>query len=301
MKFEKGTWYSFSIIGKTNILEKGEHYILSHESGRKMLLNAEYYVKYNLTIGQTIQCRVDKVNCTGQVFLEPNHPYYTEGETYDFILLRIFSTDDSFYNATVSDFFANELDVYLNHPDDFYPNQLVSLQVIQIKKGLPILSQSTIDKNKHFEDNAEIKLIVKKIAKHNSEDYYILCQGAQVMSKIKVKHYKDYGFDVGDDIVCNILGKEGNERLIVEPKSPFYQIGGVYLFTKQSIEEYINLEGAIKKVIVVLDLSGKKCGVEISEYEAFSQHKNGLTIKCKVIGFRKGRPQLEIDLDNEEC
>lgn len=29
-------------------------------------------------------CRVDKINCKGEVFLEPHNPYYTEGESFPF-------------------------------------------------------------------------------------------------------------------------------------------------------------------------------------------------------------------------
>ena len=54
MKFEVGSWYFFKIEKVSDIPEKGIHYVLQHESGRKMLLNAQYYVKYDFVIGQTI-------------------------------------------------------------------------------------------------------------------------------------------------------------------------------------------------------------------------------------------------------
>ena len=41
MKFEVGSSYSFTISGLICIPDKGDHYVLLHESGRKMLLKAD--------------------------------------------------------------------------------------------------------------------------------------------------------------------------------------------------------------------------------------------------------------------
>ncbi|NVO09498.1 MAG: hypothetical protein HXX16_06005 [Bacteroidales bacterium] len=297
MKFEEGIWYSFSISGIVDIPDKGEHFILLHDSGRKMLLRTDYYVKYNYALGQIIECRVDKVNCTGQVFLEPKHPHYNDGQVYSFDIIRIFLDEESLYNAKVKDVFSNEIDVYLYQTDGLQTKKNIMLQVVQVKKGLPILCDIQKGKSEiiEFDYGKEIKLKVKSVKKYNSEDFYILYDGDTIKTKIKVKYYKNYGFDIGDEVICEIIGIESNNYfIVVEPKNPWYKIGNVYTFTKIGIEKYAGLEEDKAKVMIVLDNNGNKCGVPINKTIATSLQERD-KIECRVIGFRKGRPQLEID------
>ena len=84
MVFKEGEWYNFKIINQIDIPDKGNQFVLQHTSGRKILLPADNYVKYNFAIGSSIDCRVDKINCTGQIFMEPKHPFYTIGDVYTF-------------------------------------------------------------------------------------------------------------------------------------------------------------------------------------------------------------------------
>lgn len=297
MKFEEGIWYSFSISGIVNIPEKGEHFILLHDSGRKMLLRTDYYVKYNFAIGQTIQCHIDKVNCTGQVFLEPKHPFYKNGEVYQFEIVKTIVEEDSPFNATVIDIYGNTIDVWVGSLNDLKAQQVISLKVNQVRKGIPILSDIAAKKNElvEFESKSYVRLTVRSIKQYNSDDYFILSDGNN-FSKLKVKHYKNYGFVVGDEVDCEIIGKESANKPVVEPKNPWYRIGEVYPFNNVKIEEFIDLEGNISNVVVVFDKGGNKCGVPIAN-NYLDLIKMLKTINCKVIGFRKGRPKLEIDLN----
>jgi hypothetical protein len=294
MKFDQGIWYSFSISGITNIPDKGDYFIILHESGRKMLFKTNYYVKYNFSIGQTIQCRVDKVNCTGEVFLEPKHPFYNEGQVYEFELVKLLSEDKSIYNATVNDIFGNRIDVFINKTSELQGLHSLYLKVDRVKKGIPILSDPQNQYFKSKESRNEIKLLVKAIENYNSEDFYILSDGG-IYAKIKVKHYQKYGFKVGDTIMCEIIGRETYNQLIVEPLNPWYKTGNIYDFKKVSTEDFIDLGGKMAKVAVVLDHIGNKCGVPITDKIAI-QLINRDTLNCRVVGFRKGRPKLEINL-----
>lgn len=295
MKFEQGIWYSFSISGFVNIPEKGEHFVLLHESGRKMLLRTDYYVKYNFSLGQTIECCVDKVNCTGQVFLEPKHPVYEDGEVYQFEISATYTDLDSPFNAKVIDIFGNTIDVWVSSYDNLQVKQLIPLKVNHVRKGIPILSEisTKTDELADCSLNCEVKLTVRSIKRYNSDDYFILSDGINY-SKLKVKHFQKYGFGIGDEILCEIIGKDSTNRLIIEPKNPWYTIGEVYQFDIVRIEEFIGLEGNILNVAVVFDNGGNKCGIPIANNYS-DQIKMLKTINCKVIGFRKGRPQLEID------
>ncbi|NOU17983.1 MAG: hypothetical protein HOO91_10565 [Bacteroidales bacterium] len=296
MKFDEGIWYSFSISGIVDVPDKGEHFILLHESGRKMLLRTDYYVKYNFALGQIIECHVDKVNCTGQVFLEPKHPFYNDGEVYQFEIVKTFVEEDSPFNVTVTDLYGKNIDVWVSNLEVVKVKQTFPLKVNQVRKGIPILSEITAKTDEFVEPEPkrEVKFTVKSIKRYNSDDYFILTDGKN-FSKLKLKHFKKYGFGIGDEILCEIIGKESTNQLVIEPKNPWYTVGEVYKFDKVRIEEFIDLEGNISNIAVVFDNGGNKCGVPIAN-SYLDQIQSMKTISCKVVGFRKGRPQLEIDL-----
>lgn len=297
MKFEEGSWYSFTISGLTYIPDKGDFYVLTHESGRKMLLKSSFYTKYNFVLGQNIECRIDKVNCTGQVFLEPKHPIYSEGCLYSFPLIKVNKEEKSLFNATVRDVLDNEIDVFVSQIKRYKINESILLKVVQIKKGIAVLQQ---DKSEVFTTSEKqignkIKLRIANITKYNLEDYYILTEKNNEKAKLKLEHFKKYGFAVGKEINCQIIGFDlNNNSLVVEPINPWYVVGKSYLFKVESIVEYADLEGNIAINVIVLDKVKNKCGVKVDELTAVRISKMK-EVKCKVKGFRKGRPQLEID------
>jgi len=297
MKFEVGSWYFFKIVKVSDVPEKGKHYVLHHESGRKMLLNTQYYVKYRFDIGQTIECRVDKVNCTGQVFLEPRHPVYDEGSLYTFKKLSIKENVDKTLNLLVKDSFDNEIEVCLSEKYEIIDDEYVSLKVERIKKGFPSLVLPIAQEIKskiNFSDTLILKVVA--LISENSEDYYSLMDSSgKSISRLKVKHYWHYGIKIGSNYICKIIGFSANGLMLVEPENPWYKIGESYLFKINTIEDYINLSGKTEKNLLLLDKSSNKCGVSVS-VEQLKQIENQNEVKCKVIGFRKGRPQLEIDL-----
>jgi len=298
MKFELGEWYLFSITGLAYIPDKGEYYILLHEDGRKMLLKTDYYVKYNFNIGQNIQCRVDKVNCTGQVFLEPKHPHYIEGQSYSFVILGSVLNEDDTISLIVRDIYENQIQVVVNDENKEQHNSTINLKVERIKKGTPILSYSSSANflnNSNVSDNIALKITA--IVNYNSEEYYSLADGERIVSRLKVKHYKHYGLNVGKSITCIWRGYDSTGLIRVEPENPWYKIGESYKFVVKGFEDYIDLSGESVRVAIVLDVMGNKCAVKIED-AYYKQIINLQEIICKVVGFRKGRPQLEIDLIN---
>ncbi|MFN8134554.1 MAG: hypothetical protein U0Z17_04750 [Bacteroidales bacterium] len=50
---------------------------------------AENFQGYGIHPGDEISCKIDKINCTGRIYLEPRHPYYSEGKIYDFEIVKI--------------------------------------------------------------------------------------------------------------------------------------------------------------------------------------------------------------------
>ena len=126
----------------------------------------------------------------------------------------------------------------------------------------------------------------------NNENYYRLSALSKYVSLLKFKHYSSYGFNVGDNIECKYIGIYPDGTLKLEPINPHYKIGEIYQFKIEDFEEVTDIENDSVIIAEVMDINQKKCGVKLPN----TNYYRGQIINCKVIGYRKGRPQLEIVL-----
>jgi hypothetical protein len=78
----------------------------------------------------------------------------------------------------------------------------------------------------------------------------------------------------------------------IRTNKPYYKIGEIYRFKIEGFEEVTDIENDLVIIAEVQDINQKKCGVKLPD----SNYSRGQIINCKVIGYRKGRPQLEIVL-----
>lgn len=85
-KFTEGEWVHFSIVKSLHIPGDDEYFVLESKAGNRLLIPTQYYSDYNLLPGSVVKCRVDKINCSGRIFLEPEHPFYKPGKEYTFKL-----------------------------------------------------------------------------------------------------------------------------------------------------------------------------------------------------------------------
>lgn len=288
MVFKEGEWYNFKIINQIDIPDKGNQFVLQHTSGRKILLPADNYVKYNLTIGSRIDCRVDKINCTGQIFMEPKHPFYTIGDVYTFKILAINHNDKI---IEVEDVLGNKIQAFSHKFIDSNIDE-IPLRVINIKKGKPLVTLPANENNIDIDFGASVLTYVDAMVVINNENYYRLSVFSKYISLLKFKHYSSYGFNVGDNIECKYIGIYPDGTLKLEPINPHYKIGEMYQFKIEDFEEVTDIESDSVIIAEVLDINQKKCGVKLPN----TNFSRGQIINCKVIGYRKGRPQLEIVL-----
>lgn len=136
-----GQIYTFNYI-KSVILEDGNRYmILEDIHGMRHFLEHECYKSYNLIESSEINCRVEKINCTGRIYLEPVHPVYQLGSTHYFGISSIIQTEEGNL-ICVHDCFDNLLNIKVT--EQLNRELLVGDQIVAritgIKKGLPELS-----------------------------------------------------------------------------------------------------------------------------------------------------------------
>jgi len=82
--FSEGEWHCFKVLKQIRIPGEDMYYLLESPLGNRLLLTAKYYSSYGIVAGAIIKCIVDKINCSGKIYLEPAHPYYKVGDRYIF-------------------------------------------------------------------------------------------------------------------------------------------------------------------------------------------------------------------------
>lgn len=142
-KLDEGKKYSFIVQNIVMLQDEKAYYILEDPFKIKHLLPYWFYTNYGIQQGQSIICIVDKINCTGRVFLEPEHPYYSKGTVsgFKFKSVRLKELGRK-AKLIVTDIFENEIEVGC-------PEQLaeavknikhVECIVVSICKGRPVLA-----------------------------------------------------------------------------------------------------------------------------------------------------------------
>jgi len=92
---KEGKSYDFEIRKLIKLSDEQNYFILIGPYGKKYLMFDSYYLGYGMKSGDTINCKVNKINCNGKIFLEPAHPYYKIGQEYEFEFTAIKEIENS--------------------------------------------------------------------------------------------------------------------------------------------------------------------------------------------------------------
>lgn len=299
-KFTEGEIHQFKVAGFTEILGTDESFfILENKFGGKHLLKAIHYKHYNLKTRENITCKIDKINCSGKIYLEPENPFYKEGEIYDFEFIKIIdqvnSVGENENAAIVKDKFGIETTCSL--PGNFanYNQKSLRCKVLRIKKGQLFLSIPEFEsKEKHLSLGEKHLFTIVEVKKlENEVDYYILKDQYNNSYSLKKDMYQHYGFKTGQQIECAVTKYNTDGHLKIEPVHPHYEIGKTYSFKYlRTIKDFDPL-GKEENVIIVEDIYGIETKVR-------SQNISNLKkpypeyFNCKVDGIRKGKAILSI-------
>jgi hypothetical protein len=136
----EGEWFPFKIHNLVQLQDDAWYYVLQDINGMKHFMAAESYKSYGFSIGDQILCKIDRVNCTGRVFLEPKHPIYREGEIYSFSISK-YPNPDNKEVLIVHEVSGNSLEVPVNSINkiDINEQKMVRCIVKNIKKGKLVL------------------------------------------------------------------------------------------------------------------------------------------------------------------
>ncbi len=271
-----------------------EFLILNSKFGSRHLLKYEPYKNYGLKKNTEVNCRIDKISCSGKMYLEPEHKDYKEGSIYSF---RISAYEEMLNSDEKAERFlqledANKQVVYVNigdhNPRDF--TDKVRCRVDRIKKGKIYLSlaettpiQSKLETGKYYEF-----LITDVQTMAEDEEYFVLLDEFDEVHYLRRKYFDDYGFITGDSIRCLVLNKPQLFRHYLEPEHPFYKIGEIYPFFVAGTELHTDeFNHEIIKLIV-------RDGREKEYFADCNQDKEqmpeaGTIVKCRVEHIRMSK------------
>jgi len=148
-KLEQGKAYFCKILRKTISEIDGQEYFLVQDCFETLhLVPTIYYQNYFLPLNIPVLFYVDKINCKGEIFLEPEHPYYKIGKMYDFEYLgkgkRVEKDGKEMDVLLIQDIFGrqNYVPAFLWQIQDFdFQPIMIRCIVERIKKSRLILVQ----------------------------------------------------------------------------------------------------------------------------------------------------------------
>lgn len=292
MKLNEGKEYEFFVEKELTLPDNSTHFLLKGPDSKKYLIPALRYNHYGIIIGSYIKCRVDKINCKGDLFLEPENPWYSVGKSYSFPVAGVeVRTDRSGIKHTVvvvTDITGNKIPV-VHDPSIPLPEEdkVLSLMVEKITKGKVHLAQpSRIVKNKSLRAGKRYEFIMDRIEKGmDNKEYFVIKDPFGSFHTIRREYYEYYGFSEGSRFLGKVLrGKKGGDK-IIEPENPFYKSGSIIK---------LKITGSVRNIInpsFTLNLRDKFGFTHIVEAAAIPKTKS---VRCRIVMVKKGKPLLEV-------
>jgi len=286
----EGEDYKFFVGKQVLTPDDKAHFILTGPDKRKFLLPSGQYSHYNLIYGEMLVCRVDRINCKGEIFLEPLNPFYTEGQYYYFVVRGTDLRTDGFGRevkvAIVKDHFGNEnlVEFRGNAP---LPGTRMKLLVERISKGRLKLRRDTgIKRGIRMTIGEEYLFEVEKLAKGiDNCDYFVVRDPFGQRHMISKAHYESYGIKAGSKFTGKVIKYRTNGEMVIEPRNPFYNEGAIL---KMKVTAILKNEIMGTFTVSISDESGHSHTVEMDVSPEEDQ------LLCRVIMIRKGKPRLQV-------
>lgn len=301
MKLKEGEKYKFNVEKIVEMpVTKEKYYLLKHSSANRLLLPCLNYEGYGIQTGSQIICKVDKINCSGKIFLEPMHPRYREGENYYFNYLETKTITNSIGEEQKVHFVRDDYGKIWFCPAGEKPPVVnsdgqIECKILIIKKGNIYLTQPQKSGQllrEKMGTYSTYKITDTKKLKNGTE-YYELEDEEGKKHYLQKSNYKHFSYKVGQKIRCKLVKFASDGMLKLEPDHPYYKIGEVYQFAFDKVKKEV-YKGLYEDTVIYLkDKFGKTCKVWLTE--GMDENTNiPEKLDCRVEGYRKGTVILSI-------
>jgi len=258
--------------------------------GERFLIDSLQYTNYGFSVGQRINVTVDKINCSGKVFVEPDHPVYKRGQFYTFKVDSIISKTENEYSLLVEDVFGNKIPIQY-HVENGSPDPIeIELLIIGLRKAKPVLldpvlkDKTPFTENEIFSFNVLDKVLVENEAFFQLEDEY------GRIHLLPAKYYEKYPITIGKPLDCYIVRIGQNAELSLEPVHPLFHLG--YELELNFVGPYSGSAyiGSKHKLYLLHDDEGNEFFMSIRFMEGKQIPPR---LRCRIEKLKKGQPLVE--------
>lgn len=289
---KEGIIYPFIVLKDVVLPDGTQAWVLQDIMEQKILLEKLNYRYYDILPGSNIHCRVDKINCSGKVFLEPPHPFYEENKLFEFDIVKLGRSRGGGKIAVVRDIFGNEINVDLSEKTSGeICDGRIQLKVRRIQKGIPLVVDPEQDEKTIFEENREYVFRIEGVHElMNGMNFYVLTDQDGSQHFLPEDWYIQYQMTIGKQVVCEVVKILGGGKPVLEPVHPEYKRGEHYQMAFVREEEMSSSKGEFRNVVVVSDTRGQKFYI-LKKH--FGDKKIPRIIACRVEKYRKGKVFFE--------
>jgi hypothetical protein len=292
VKLIEGRKYQFLVEKELTLPDNSNHFLVTGPDAKKYLIPAGRYSHYGITPGNVIKCRIDRVNCKGEIFLEPQNPWYSEGKSYSFTVKGTEErTDNSGIKhkvVVVTDKAGSKIIVPPGVLNSF-PSRgsKIKLKVQRITKGkLQLEATSRTIAGLSLSAGRNYEFVIERIEKGmDDEDYFVVRDPFGNLHTISRKAYEYYGFSKGTIFTGKVMKHKADSENLIEPVNPFYKPGSVL---KMKVTGVTESDVNQSYIIHLRDKYGFNHSID---NETIPEDK---TVRCKVVMIKKGKPLFEL-------
>ncbi len=296
-KLKEGEWYSLKIV-KHIEFEEEWYFVLETPFKTRITMLSEPYKSYSFKIGEEIQCKVDKVSCSGKIYLEPEHPFYKVDNTYSFEFMES-KTIESLYGDTLDVlYFKDKLNNSIEIPSwksFLAPEKYINLKVLRIKKAQLIAFPEDSPFITLYDDKQKLSLtFIEKFKNQTGDIVYLVVDQLGGLNIIPAKYFSLIEIPQNFKLNAIAVKHPTNNFFYIEPEHPKYKKGNTYPFVVKDIKVNRNTlnDNNIPEISLIL-----KDDI-FEEYKMVSFIENppklGDTMLLITLGIRKGVLQLQM-------
>jgi len=291
MIIQEGAVIDVKIV-KEILLPSGMMALLGQYNQRSFILNKNQFENLEIVFGKTIACHVDKVNCTGKIYLSPYKSRSLIGSIEEFSILNHEVVQDSLNNTKYLLHLLGNSSLKAQHITYIKPIEKSQNYIIRdINKSKYILEPlDSASCNYKYEQEIEVDIIDKK-------EIQILGECLIVADHFNRKHlisyskFRHYNLNIGDTVKCRIRGFDKQHNLKLEPSNPKYKLGKTYSFETIDFIDSTDESNNPTKILRVNDCLGMQATI----VQLPSDYKLTKNITAKVYRINNGRLYLSYE------
>ncbi len=294
---EEKAYYDFRVVKLLTLPDGKQNWVLTLTGDDRYLLPVEFYSDYGIKEGRMLTCRVDKINCSGRIYLEPTHPFYTDGDICQFLYS---------HEENITDEAGNKLRVIYLHgrkevlhscisfsDRNFMKGDIVTVRIVMIKKGRLILEETWDTGTEHLTEGEKYCFRILKVSEtEGSVDMFVEGPGG-IKTILNPADYPFLDSSPGNTFNAVLVKWQPEGVPLIEPDHPLYDPGRVYQFRIIRVDDRDSDTGNEHKIMWVNDYYGN----EIKVFPGELPESGGTfpaMVNCRVVRLKRGRPVLRM-------